>query len=498
MSVTTSCPGCGAPLAFQYQSVVVVCGYCQSAVTRTDQSFESLGRVARITHSKSGLRLGLEGSYEQQKFVLCGHTRLQHPAGGHWDEWYAAFEAGYFGWLAEAQGRFILSFQHPAPDEIPPYEAIEVGSHIVLPSPYQQPPLAFTVNEKSAAEQITAEGELPTPLRLGERYRYIDLSGPNNEFATLDYRHGPIPTLYVGTEVSLKSLGIQPDPEDAAQVPRDVGAQRLACPNCDGTVELRVPDSAQRMVCVYCNAFLDIDQGNLRFLKTLSKSYRDPELPLGASGNLDDCYFTIIGYLQRSAIFDGISSSWDEYLLYNPGVGYRWLVKAEDEWHFLFPVSSGRVSVQGKLAMYNGDTFFPEEEYQARVDYVLGELYWRVEIGETVRITDYRQGTRTLSREATDTEENWSFGRRFSAHNIGAAFGVTLAEGTPVLAPYDSSDNIKSNDQNAASILLTIFVIFIILLFAICADEDDGCSGSGSGSSYGGSYSSGGGFRSGK
>ncbi|WP_242531963.1 hypothetical protein, partial [Vibrio alginolyticus] len=41
---------------------------------------------------------------------------MQHQLGGYWDEWYATFSNGWVGWLAEAQGRFYMTFFKPLPE----------------------------------------------------------------------------------------------------------------------------------------------------------------------------------------------------------------------------------------------------------------------------------------------------------------------------------------------------------------------------------------------
>src|SRR5262245_5805712 len=134
MSVEASCPACGAPIAFKMgTSVVVICEFCQSVVARGDRKLEDLGKVAALVDTGSPLDIGLRGVYQGVPFELTGRAQLGHEAGGMWDEWYAAFQDGRWGWLAEAQGRFYLTFQQTLPEQalIPPFEAIRPGEPIV-------------------------------------------------------------------------------------------------------------------------------------------------------------------------------------------------------------------------------------------------------------------------------------------------------------------------------------------------------------------------------
>ncbi|MBT1582375.1 DUF4178 domain-containing protein, partial [Klebsiella pneumoniae] len=61
----------------------------------------------------------------------------------------------------------------------------------------------------------------------------------------------------------------------------------------------------------------------------------------------------------------------------------------------------------------------------AKVRYVTGEFYWRVEQGERVRAVDFISPPEMLSMEQTSDEINWSIGRYIPVKEIEKAFGVT-------------------------------------------------------------------------
>src|SRR5919205_3286386 len=204
MALRASCPACGAEVLFKTgSSVVVVCDFCRSVVARTDRGFEDFGKVSDVAESGSPLDVGLRGVYLGVAFELTGRAQLQHAAGGFWDEWYAAFTDGRWGWLAEAQGRFYLTFQIqvPAPNALPSFDSLQLGQP-VWAVPAQAPPV---VAEKGTARMLAAEGEIPYLLRPGETYAYADLSGQGGVFGTLDYGEQP-PLVFVGREVTLEAL----------------------------------------------------------------------------------------------------------------------------------------------------------------------------------------------------------------------------------------------------------------------------------------------------
>src|SRR2546423_4578900 len=176
MAFQASCPACGATVTFKTGSaVVVVCESCNSVVARTDRGVEDAGKVADVVESGSPLDVNLRGTYLGVAFELTGRAQLGHAAGGFWDEWYAAFADGRWGWLAEAQGRFYLTFQIqvPAPNALPSFDSLQLGQP-VWAVPAQPPPV---VAEKGTARMLAAEGEIPYLVKPGETYAYADLSG---------------------------------------------------------------------------------------------------------------------------------------------------------------------------------------------------------------------------------------------------------------------------------------------------------------------------------
>ena len=110
MSTLASCPSCGAALSFRPGTMVAVCSYCKALAARKDRDPELIGKVADLVDTGSPLGLGASGTYTGRSFTLAGRVQLKHPLGGVWDEWYMALDDGRWGWLAEAQGRFYLTF----------------------------------------------------------------------------------------------------------------------------------------------------------------------------------------------------------------------------------------------------------------------------------------------------------------------------------------------------------------------------------------------------
>ena len=429
-TLKANCPSCAAPIEFKAgSSIVIICPYCRSAVARTDRGLEDLGKVAEIMDSESPLRIGLKGAWNNTRFELTGRAQLRHELGGYWDEWYATFSNGWVGWLAEAQGRFYLTFYQPLPQgaSLPTFPALQLGQVVAeIPAKAQ-----LMVQEKGTATYVAADGEIPYKLTPNEKVSYADLSGKDSAFATVDYSMEP-PWVFVGRQVTLEEIGLG-DAKPVQREARQVSSGTMRCPNCGGPLSLSAPDKTERVTCPNCNSLLDVNQGNLSYLKTLSPPPNQPDFvaPVGAEGTFPgDVKYKIIGAMVRSVTMEGVTYYWHEYLLYNPMIGFRWLVHSDNHWNFVEPVNPADVDNpqyygKGATIKYNGKAFKIFQDAYAKVEYVKGEFYWRVEQGETVRAVDYVAPPQMLSLEMTQNEMNWSLGTYMSNEAIEKIFGVS-------------------------------------------------------------------------
>ncbi|MEP7074258.1 MAG: DUF4178 domain-containing protein [Acidobacteriota bacterium] len=424
-----NCPSCGGAIEFQAGStIVLVCPYCRSAVARTDRGLSDLGKVAEIVDSQSPLKLGLKGVWKDIRFELTGRAQYRHELGGSWDEWYATFSNGWVGWLAEAQGRFYLTFFQPLPQgtTLPSFASLQLGQFVnEIPS---QAPLM--VQEKGTATTAAADGEIPYQFTPNEQSQYADIAGKGGAFGTIDYSSDP-PWVFVGSQVTLEDIGLG-DAKSVLREARKVSAAAMGCPNCGGPLDLTVPDQSERVTCPNCDSLLDVNQGNLTYLHALTPPPQDQQflLTVGCEGTFDDKNYKIIGAMIRSVTIEGIKYFWHEYLLYNPMIGFRWLVHSDNQWNFVEPVNPADVEQAGYIGAgavvkYGGNSFKIFQDAPAVVEFVKGEFYWRVEQGETVRAIDYVSPPMMLSLEMTGNEMNWSLGKYMTNAEVEKAFVVT-------------------------------------------------------------------------
>jgi uncharacterized protein DUF4178 len=461
--VNVRCPTCGADVEFRFDdSFVRVCSHCRSAVVRSDRGVETLGKFADLVPIASPLRLFAEGHYGNAGFLLIGMAQLRHPAGGVWQEWYAKLDGGQWAWLTEAQGRLYVTFERPDV-AAPPVSAL--GS-LVPGTQLQLAGAMFTVAERASATYVAASGEIPYRLVPNSTFQFVDLSDGRGGFATIDYGDGSAPpAVYLGVQVAPQSLALSGGEAAAPAGAAGQGA-RLACPNCNGSLELRAPDQTLRVACPYCGALVSVEGGTLSIL---ARQAKQPPLaiPLGSRGKFVDGELTVIGHVGRSAWVDGEWWPFEEYLLYAPGVGFRWLVSSDGHWSYVQPVATGAVTT-GAGAKYGGVAFQSYQHAVLRVDSVVGEFYWRVEAGERVQSQDFIAPPAMLSREASPGEENWSLSTYMTPRDVDRAFGKPL--GLP--APTGVGPN-QPYPAGVGKVVALATVVFLAVGIGKCTSAPD-------------------------
>lgn len=220
------------------------------------------------------------------------------------------------------------------------------------------------------------------------------------------------------TDGGLQELGIEAPPPPPPPAP---AVRALSCPGCGGSISVRAAGYTVTVACQYCGSILDVANPEVRLLTEYHLAIQELEIPLGTRGTLRGIEWEVIGYLSRS---ERGSYPWEEYLLFNPYQGYRWLVTNGRGWSFGEMLT--RAPDWGhhgpRLDGHDYAPFFIDG--QAQVDYVLGEFYWRVAVGEEVSTDDYVRPGYMLSREANEQEVSWTLSTLLHGDEISRAFGV--------------------------------------------------------------------------
>jgi hypothetical protein len=126
--------------------------------------------------------------------------------------------------------------------------------------------------------------------------------------------------------------------------------------------------------------------------------------------------------MTRFCVVDRTKYAWEEYLLYNPQVGFRWLVHDSGHWSYVVPLDAGVVFDGTTSASLRGRQFKQFGNVTARVEAVYGEFYWRVEDGQAVWASDFIHPPEILSKEWDQSEVNWSHGTYMARDEVARIF----------------------------------------------------------------------------
>ncbi|AUX21972.1 hypothetical protein SOCEGT47_024730 [Sorangium cellulosum] len=478
-----ACPSCGAPITFRFAGALAqVCRHCKFVIARTDRDLRAVGRVADLVEIPTPLQLGVTGRWGGEPFVVDGRVQLDRAGapGAPWQEIFLAFPAsGRWTWVAFAQGHWYATSEAPLPlNGLPPWHSLQPGGRVHLEGHG-----VFTVVEVGRRRVISAEGEMPHVAAPGVVTGFADISGLRGAFGTIDYGDGRSipPKLYLGRQIDPAEMQLDsgaPVEQPTAQV------TAVACPSCGGNLPLAAPGTAERIVCRYCGTASDLTKGALVALGQVPRPPVEPYVPLGAEGQLRGMRVLCIGFVVRGCTVEGERYRWREYLLYGgPRVGYLWLMEEDGAWQLVTPLPAGEVQVGGSSASYQGKTYAFKQSVQAEVEYVIGEFYWKVEIGESVRATEYQGPDGKVSVEQAPTEVSTSFCAPLPGKELAAAFNLPPP-------PSPAFGGSTSSRASAILVLVVVLIIAIILLSAL-SDCGSGPGGiliipSGGGPSFGG------------
>ncbi len=254
------------------------------------------------------------------------------------------------------------------------------------------------------------------------------------------------------------------DPKPATLRP---GVATLRCPNCGGTVAIRAPGQTVSVVCQSCASVLDVEGTDVANIVKYVKLRARPLLAMGSRGTFRGQLFEVIGFITQNE--DGYT--WDEYLLFNPRIGFRWLVHDHGHWNFVTPIPVQPLSLA--LLFTTERLEFDERRYRryhigkATVHYVEGEFYWRVRRGDASRTCDFIAPPYMLSADVSGKEVTWSRLEYIEPSEIAEAFKVTPPERMTIGANQPDPNLPHSKTARNIGLLALVLAILIQIGFAI-------------------------------
>jgi hypothetical protein len=239
------------------------------------------------------------------------------------------------------------------------------------------------------------------------------------------------------------------------------GVKTFSCPSCGGAIGVRAVGITLTATCQSCHSIVDVGNEELRIIGKASAATVKTALPIGARGKLFDAEWEVIGFSIRSDQTE--QWQWREYLLFNPWQGFRFLIENDGHWNF---VQMLRRQIPGTINSsfinFEGRSYKLFVKGNNKTLYVMGEFYWRVKVGESVRAADFVCPPYMLSVEKSDQDVIWSHAFYLYREEVAEAFGVKSLPSQRGVAP-----NQPSPFQDAYRGIRSVCAIFTVALVVL-------------------------------
>ncbi len=233
----------------------------------------------------------------------------------------------------------------------------------------------------------------------------------------------------------------------------------FSCSKCGAPVSVRYPGHSMSAVCDRCYSVIDTTNDAFRVIDTYFKKMQvHPRIELGARGELNGKTWEVIGFVVREDTASGFK--WEEYLLFSPYYGYRWLTCNNGHWSLVRTVKE-KPDYTSDYAKIDDKTYKLFYRGRAQVYFVLGEFYWKVAVGEEVWMADYIRPPEMLSMEEDRAQKVWSISEYIEPKVVREAFSV---DDDSIATPVGVAPNQPSGETAAWKKIATYWAIFFLVL----------------------------------
>jgi hypothetical protein len=216
--------------------------------------------------------------------------------------------------------------------------------------------------------------------------------------------------------------------------------------------------------CSSCLSILDVSDERVKLIQKFNKKIErcTPKIPLGTRGKFDGHPYEVTGFQRRVIWADGSQYHWDEYVLYNPFRGFRYLSEYAGHWNDIVPVTAlpAPSDMMGHAAVkYENHNYKLFQTSTPMSSFVLGEFPWRVRLNDKVTARDFVDPPYSLASESDATETTWSKAKYITGKEVWANF--QLKDSPP------SAEGVYSNQPNpygSTKPMWGLMVAFSILL----------------------------------
>lgn len=178
------CPNCANPVSPDAPAVrMMTCGACGSTLFLDDAQARLAGGQGVMHDAPMLFGLGDTIRLGGRRLRLLGHARFSYGR-GFWDEFWALDSQEAPCWVSLDEGDIVLQ-RSLAPRGWPRYDGyLKLGSTVTHDG------LTYTVTEVDEAECTGLRGSFGHALQVGERYRFVNLTGDDGSFLSGEFLGG--------------------------------------------------------------------------------------------------------------------------------------------------------------------------------------------------------------------------------------------------------------------------------------------------------------------
>ncbi len=248
--------------------------------------------------------------------------------------------------------------------------------------------------------------------------------------------------------------------------------ESVQCPCCGGPITLKGFGGVEQVACPYCGSELaPEDSGALSVMRQIQRQQRQSVIPLHSRGTLDGHEWEVLGIVWRECNVDGVTYPWQEFLLYNPYRGYRWLIYQMSDGHWT--IGSGlNGAPRANMAAAHKSVEFKKKRYRhfqtstATASYVEGEFPWQVHVGDNAVAHDYVLPPDMISIEESQMPDgsadvNFTGMRHIDGSEVWAAFKL---QGSPPTTQGVGAVKPNPYKERSRFMWLTFLGLFVALI----------------------------------
>jgi len=187
-----NCPQCGdaLPLYFAHAKLAQ-CDSCGSSIFLDDEASRVAGESSVLAPEPSLIELGVTFSYNNKSYLPMGMIRYSYGR-GFWEEWWLKDSSDGEHWLSVDEGDIVLEKLVDNEDDATVFGSPAIGQSVGE---------EWVITEIGIGTCQGFRGSLPKLVEVGQKHKYLHLSGYNARLKTIEISPRGMET-YIGKWIS--------------------------------------------------------------------------------------------------------------------------------------------------------------------------------------------------------------------------------------------------------------------------------------------------------